>query len=122
MGAPTMKTFLSRAGKAPCGREEGVRSTLLWQGTYPSRGDNQQRDCMMAMPHLKCASHAHSPACFYELIRKQITSLELGKQMIWLRRGEVKTGIMHRIHPGQYLLLLLFFFPEKGGGTKCQHD
>lgn len=68
MGAPTMKTFLSRAGKAPCECEEGVRSTVA-EDIYPSRDDNQHRDPMMATPHLKCASHAHSHACSYELIR-----------------------------------------------------
>lgn len=92
MGAPTMKTFLSRAGKAPCGCEEELRSTLLWQGTHPSRADNQQRHPTMAMPHLKCALYAHSCARSYELIRKEITSMELGRQRVWRRGGEVKIG------------------------------
>lgn len=115
MGAPTMKTFLSRAGKAPCGHEEGVRSTLLWQGTYPSRADNQQRAPMMAMLHLKCALHTHSCACFYESIRKQITSLELGRQRVWLRGGEVKTGNWdYAKNTSQPVFTVIAFFSREG--------
>lgn len=92
--------------------EEGVRPTLLCQGTYPSRGDSQQRDPTMAMPNLKRASQAHS---LYEVIRKQITSLELGRQRVWLRGGEVKTGNRdYAKNTPRLVFTLIAFFSGKG--------
>lgn len=79
------------------------------------------------MPHqsMPCTQPpAHGPAYFYVLIWKQIISLELGRQRVWLHVGEVIPGNWDCAEktPSQHLLSFLFFFPEKGGGTECQHD